>query len=268
VGPNPKFGLPSFLPVELKSVTMQFNEDAIQDGEVVQPANFSLIFSGGIKENTSWPIFGQFSGLKVNVEKLVQGDLANAIENLNGFAIGVRDVTLGGVKLSGSLGLGLVNVMLNGESQKAFYFRLGGQFFYSGIGGGIDIIFSQYGPILATISAGGLVEPTTGFVFGFKNAGFTFGGTPVPSIADAKELLTNPVFYSPVTIDLPEIERRVRSSVERGVPTWNDSFSLTATATVTNIYVQGMISGELTLAANIGLTGPNRRAQYHGFSIG
>ncbi|MEW6160448.1 MAG: hypothetical protein AB1813_23695, partial [Verrucomicrobiota bacterium] len=257
VGPNPKFGLPSFLPVELKSVTMQFNEDAIQDGEVVQPANFSLIFSGGIKENTSWPIFGQFSGLKVNVEKLVQGDLANAIENLNGFAIGVRDVTLGGVKLSGSLGLGLVNVMLNGESQKAFYFRLGGQFFYSGIGGGIDIIFSQYGPILATISAGGLVEPTTGFVFGFKNAGFTFGGTPVPSIADAKELLTNPVFYSPVTIDLPEIERRVRSSVERGVPTWNDSFSLTATATVTNIYVQGMISGELTLAANIGLTGPN-----------
>ncbi|MEW6158376.1 MAG: LEPR-XLL domain-containing protein, partial [Verrucomicrobiota bacterium] len=257
VGPNAKFGLPDFLPIELRSVTIQFNDGAIQNGVLVQPSNFSFIFSGGIRESGSWPIFGNFSGLKVNVQKLIDGDYINAIENLSGFSVGIKNVTIGGVSLSGALGLGIVNVNVNGTPQSAFYFRLGGQFFYSGIGGGIDIVFSQYGPILATISAGGLTEPNTGFVFGFKNAGFTFGGSPLPSITDAKELLTNPVFYSPVTIDLGEIERRVQSSLVRSVPTWNDAFTLTGTATVTNIYVQGMISGELTLAANVGLTGPN-----------
>jgi len=262
VGNDARFGLPAFLPLELRSVTVQFNADAIRDGELVDPTAFSIIVSGGIKESGSWPIFGQFSGLRINVQKLVEGDEIGAIENLNGFSVGLKNVTIGGVKLSGALALGVVAVDVTPEDGinnpvKSFYFRLGGTFFYSGIGGGVDMVFSQYGPLLATISAGGLVEPITGFVFGFKDAGFTFGGAPLPSIRDPKELLTNPVFFSPTTIDLPEIEKRVRNSILRGSPTWSDSFSLTGTATLTNMYVQGMITGELTIAANVGLTGPD-----------
>ncbi|MEW6158414.1 MAG: LEPR-XLL domain-containing protein, partial [Verrucomicrobiota bacterium] len=259
VGPNAKFGLPSFLPVQLKSVKIKFNDGAIANGELIEPSNFSFIVSGGVVEKPSWPIFGEFSGLKVNVQKLIDGDLLNAIENLNGFSIGVRDVKIGGVKLSGALALGLVHVDTDndGVEEAAFYARLGGKFFYSGIGGGIDIVFSQYGPILATISAGGLVEPTTGFVFGFKDAGFTFGGEPLPSVTDPAELLENPIFYNPTTINLAEIESRVRQAMIAAQPTWNRSFTLTGTGTLTNTYVQGLISGELTIAANIGFQGPD-----------
>ena len=259
VGSNPNFGLPKFLPVQLRSVKVQFNSGAIRNGELVDGSDFTLSVSGGVVEKPSWPIFGEFSGLKINVGKLVDGEVLGAIENLDGFTIGVRDVRLGPLKISGAFGLGLVRVDTNGDGilETAYYARLGGKFFYSGIGGGIDIVFSEYGPVLATISAGGLVIPKIGLVFGFRDAGFVFGGEPIPSVNSPEELLENPLIYSPTTITTAEIERRIEYAMIHAQPTWNRSFALTGTGTVTSIYAQGWVSGELTVAANIGFEGPN-----------
>ena len=176
-----------------------------------------------------------------------------AIENLNGFSVGINDVKIGPVKIGGALSLGMVQVDTNGDGQdeRAFYARLKGSFGYSNIGGGIDIAFSQYGPIMATLSIGGIVIPAVGFSFGIENAGFNFGGQPFPSVTDPTELLTNPVFHSPTAITLGEIERRVKNAMIAGVPTWYDGFTLTGTATVSNIYVGGLIKGNVTLAANL-----------------
>jgi hypothetical protein len=257
IGQESQFGLPGWLPVELRSVEVRFNDAAVQDGKLVQPSNFSIIVSGGIKEGQT-PLVGEFSGLRVNVGTLVQRGLDgawDAIENLNGFSVGINDVKIGPVKIGGALSLGMVQVDTNGDGQdeRAFYARLKGSFGYSNIGGGIDIAFSQYGPMMATLSIGGIVIPAVGFSFGIENAGFNFGGQPFPSLTKPTELLTNPVFHSPTAITLGEIERRVKNAMIAGVPTWNDGFTLTGTATVSNIYVGGLIKGNVTLAANLDL---------------
>jgi hypothetical protein len=257
IGQESQFGLPGWLPVELRSVEVRFNDAAVQDGKLVQPSNFSIIVSGGIEEGQT-PLVGEFSGLRVNVGTLVQRGLDgawDAIENLNGFSVGINDVKIGPVKIGGALSLGMVQVDTNGDGQdeRAFYARLKGSFGYSNIGGGIDIAFSQYGPMMATLSIGGIVIPAVGFSFGIENAGFNFGGQPFPSLTKPTELLTNPVFHSPTAITLGEIERRVKNAMIAGVPTWNDGFTLTGTATVSNIYVGGLIKGNVTLAANLDL---------------
>ncbi len=253
------FGLP--IPIEISELGFKYGEGAIENGKLIRPDLFTLRVSGGLNgESPIFPIVGMVDGLEVDLALLAAGEFP--IVNLEGFQFGIKKVQIGPVTVGGIFTFGLVTITNNaGEEVRAFYGGIEGAFEYSDIGGGIKLYVCQYGPLMATISAGGLVEPTTGFVFGFEDGGFAWGGAAWPSIDDARELLENEVFYEPMDTSLDSIKARVEYTLqqaelqkEQGIPvhfTWNDSFTMAATGTVTNLYVQGMISGDVTIAANI-----------------
>jgi len=266
VGNSPNIGLPAFLPVKLESVQLTFNN--VQNGTIADATDFSVTVSGGVVETPNFPLFGQFDALKINVGVLIDelspgGGLQpfKAIENLSGFSIGLKDVKLGPATLGGNLSLGILKVDVDPgpaeDIQSSFFMRLAGTFNYSGIGGGVDIAFSEYGPLLGTFSAGGIVEPTTGFVFGFKDVGLSFGGEPLPPVNDPLELVSSDLFQNPLSVDLDTIKERLTIAIQNQEFTWERAFTLGGTITVTNMYVQGMITGDMSLAVNIGLQGEN-----------
>jgi hypothetical protein len=252
------FGLPDFLPIVVELISFKFNPGAIDTDthELLDPTDFTIKFSGGLAANEAWPITCLVDGLEIDIGKVAKEEFP--IVGLDGFQIGIDEFDLGPVTIGGGLTLGMVTVETSpGKEETAFYGGIEGKFKYSGIGGGLSLIVCEYGPILAKFSIGGLVLGPTGFVLGVEDGGFSFGGDPWPSIDDPMELLENPVFSDPFDIDLDTITARVESAVQEGVPTWNDSFTMAATGNVTNLYVQGMLEGNVTIAANLGFSGPD-----------
>ncbi|UCE37498.1 MAG: hypothetical protein JSW00_18920 [Thermoplasmata archaeon] len=249
------FHLPSFLPIAVELISFKFNPGAIDTDthELLDPTDFTIKFSGGLAGNDVWPITCLVDGMEIDIGKLANGEFP--IVDLGGFQIGIDDFDLGPVTIGGGLTLGMVTVETDSGEETAFYGGIEGKFSYSGIGGGLSLIVCEYGPILAKFSIGGLVLGPTGFVLGIEDGGFSFGGEPWPSIDDPSELLENPVFSDPFDIDLDTIKTRVEQAVQEHEPTWNNSFTMAATGNITNLYVQGMLEGNVTIAANIGFSG-------------
>jgi len=242
------FGLP--IPLNISKLGIKFNDTAISaEGELLHPERFTIVFSGGLIESGGWPITATVDGLEVDIEKLVNGQFP--IVNIDGFKFGINDFSIGPVTVSGSFTFGLAKGTVDGEEVSAFYGGIEGKFTYSGIGGGIKLYVCEKGPLIATVSVGGLVLGPTGFVLGVDDGGFAWGGDPWPSVDGPEELLTTPVFQEPFDTSLPAIKARVMSALENDVFTWEESFTMGVTGTITNLYVQGMISGDVTLAANI-----------------
>ncbi len=118
---------------------------------LTNPANFSLVISGGLQGNEMFPVTGNFERLQVNLGKLAAsvatvlesstgldleqfpGQIFAApaefpIEGLDGLTIGIEPVELpGGISIGGTLGLGVYtfnrpNDVGNGTTeQKVFY---------------------------------------------------------------------------------------------------------------------------------------------------
>ncbi|MCI0496893.1 MAG: M10 family metallopeptidase C-terminal domain-containing protein, partial [Thermoplasmata archaeon] len=245
------FGLP--IPIKLTELGIRFRDDAIsEEGVLLEPWNFALTISGGLDGSGGFPITAMVDGLEVDIGKLIDGEFP--FTKIDGVQFGINDMNLGVVKIGGMFTFGLVDIENDsGETVTAFYGGIEGSFTYSGIGGGIKLYVCQYGPLIATISAGGLVLGPTGFVLGVEDGGFAFGGDPWPSPESPEDLLTTPVFQDPFDTSLPAIKARVEQTVRAGNFTWEDSFTMAATGTITNLYVQGMIAGNVTVAVNIGM---------------
>ncbi|MDZ4783835.1 MAG: hypothetical protein SGJ19_26605, partial [Planctomycetia bacterium] len=69
---------------------------------------------------------------------------------------------------------------------------------------------------------------------------------------DPLELVDNPLFYSPLQVTLDSTRSKVEAAAQNGNFTWNQGFTISAAGTLTNTYVQGMISGTMTLGMNVG----------------
>jgi len=226
---------------------------AVANGRRLQSlSDMLLILSGNIGTNGNWPIGASFQGLKLSIADFLAGRFA--IKDLDGFGFDVPRFQLGDAEIGGRFAIGSVTVGNN----TAFYVRLGGSFAFGGIDLSIDIAFSQYGPLVAALSVP-LAVPLgpTGLLLSGVSGGLSFGGAPWPTVASPLELLTNPVFQTPLTVDVPEIQRRlttVLSPVGGGQPqfTWTRGFTLAIRADVTTVATPGILTGDLTIAANIG----------------
>ena len=97
----------------------------------------------------------------------------------------------------------------------------------------------------------------TGFVLGFEDAGFVFGGEGIPSVESPEELLDVDFPLNSLTdITLDSIREKLTVSVQDALPTFLNSFTFVGTGTLTNIYVQGLISGAVTVGATISPADP------------
>ncbi|MHC4546311.1 MAG: hypothetical protein ACYSYL_17660, partial [Planctomycetota bacterium] len=248
------FKLP--IPIKLTEIGVRFKDGAISnEGVLEKPGDFVLTLSGGLDGTGGFPITALVDGLEVDIGLLVAGGFP--FTKIDGVQFGIDDMSLGPVKVGGMFTFGVVEIDDGaGGTKKAFYGGIEGSFSYSGIGGGLKLYVCEYGPLVATISVGGLVLGPTGFVLGVEDGGFAFGGAPWPSVDSPEDLLTNPIFAEPIDTSLDAITAAVETALSNGVPTWNESFTMAVTGTVTNLYVQGMIEGNVTIAANIG-SGPD-----------
>src|SRR5678816_2711371 len=109
------------------------------------------------------------------------------------------------------------------------------------MGAGIDIIFSEAGPILASIAAGYPVPlGPTGILFTGLEGGITFGGDPIPEVATPEELLGNPQLFSPFDISPEAIRTRIELAVQQHRVTWNSGFVETIRGNFTTVATPGI----------------------------
>ena len=149
-----RFGLPEFIPIVVREVGITF-PDVVTDppagGLELTPAllaGMRLRISGGIEANATWPIGAEVDGLEVDLAKLTRGEFP--ITNLSGVSMGVEPFDLpGGVTIGGGLKLGTIDV----DGKTVFYGRVFGDFSVADIGGGADLVVTQYGPVLMKVRA-------------------------------------------------------------------------------------------------------------------
>jgi CSLREA domain-containing protein len=257
------FGLPEWFPLDVDSVGLKFTG---LDGGAVgsQPiritdptqANFSILFSGGFRQSSAWPIHGSVQDLEVNVaalESWVFDDttvsVTDIITNLRGATFGIDPFNIGPLKIGGTIGFG--NATHNGIS--AFYARVGGYFEVQGIGAGVDLIISQYGPVLAKIDVPvALPLGPTGILMTGVTGGFAFGATPIDSPLNPKDLLKNPLVFQPLAFDDDDdIKNAVLEAAANQTYTWTLPLTMSLTGDFTTVATPGIIEGELTLTSQI-----------------
>ena len=190
-------------------------------------------------------------GLEIDLGELAAGRFP--ITDLEGAGIGVEPFEIAGARIGGSLGLGVVDV----GDQQVFYVEVEGVAEISGIGGGAQLLLTEYGPLLAEISAPlGVPIGPTGVVLAGARGGIRWGGGPAPEPVnpdDPAGLLALPIFddLGDFEIDPDEIPALVAAAVDRQVPTWETGATLALSGTFTHVAAPGILSGEATVAANI-----------------
>lgn len=248
-----RFGLPDYVPLGIDEVGIRFPNlpSVVPPGGVplAEAGAFAVRFSGGIIATERWPISATVDGLEVDLGLLVAGRFP--ITNLDGAGIGVEPFELvPGFRVGGSLAFGSVDV----DGTDVFYGRLAGEFSYEGIGAGIDLVVSEYGPVLAQLQVPvGIPLDPTGLVLASVEGGLRFGGEPFPDPDRPLEILRDPAFDTDIVVTPQAIAASVARSVRQGTFTWDDGFTLAVSGNLTHLLAPGVLSGQVTLGANIGL---------------
>ena len=195
------FKMPSFLPVSIDSIGIQWLGDIRQD-----PGNFVLTLSASvtsIKGLEGLQVSGSIQGIRIQPSLLVQGQFPI-------IGIDAIGVTVKGNLFGGTIDAGLVGGILKLDSaynvigpfdtttpvaQRVFYLGLQGGFSISGMAGfTIRLGLSELGPLSVFINVevpgGILLEPTTGLTINDFSAGVEFFKT-LPSIDDPFALRGN-----------------------------------------------------------------------------
>jgi hypothetical protein len=322
-----KFGLPDWLPFEARKIGLKFDVDVADGLDAGQPVQLedmtvsAIRFSGGLQGNDLWPITGQVENMEVDLgrlaaygQRLIEFDYAGLtdlgpaivergleffdglefpITNLDLVEFAIEPIDLGGMAIGGGLGLGLLSIDGNGDGERdqtALYGRILGQVVVSEVGIGVELIVTEYGPVLARLfagipipigaivgaavgvwffgvgaAAGAQIGDSTGFMISGFEGGINFGDNRI-EIDDPLQLLNEPILFNPLSVDLNSTREKVEEAAQRthqllndGDPTsdgriytWNDGFTITGAGTLTNKYVAGMIGGTLTVGMNVG----------------
>lgn len=271
-----KLGLPDWLPLSFNKFGLIFHGDPQGDRtpganltapvKLADPLNFSILVSGGLTANNLFPVTATVNDLQINLRNLIrtlQGE-ANVpfpVENLSGVNVAVNPFQLGkGFEVGGQLSFGSVTV----NNKQVLYGRVKGGFKYQDIGADIDLILSQYGPVMATVSAP-LAVPLgpSGAVLSGVTGGILFGST-VPNVTNPQDLVgprTDPRFGNPLAqaSNHPQgltgfIADSVSAAVTRGVSTFQTAFTLVLAGRFTHVAAPGIVSANVTLAANVNPT--------------
>ena len=259
------FGLPDWLPLRVDEVGIRFPDVDLDnippEGLPIDDlANFAIRFSGGLEATAAWPIAAAVDGLEVDLGKLSRGEFP--ITNLDGFKMGVEPFELvPGFRVGGGLELGRIDVdgdVAPGEqTEEVLYGRIFGEFNYEGMGAGIDLVVSQYGPVLAQLQVP-LAIPLDGGALGgvilsSVEGGINFGGPAFPDPERPVDILHDPVFDTDFPVNDDTIRNSVEPAVQNGNLTWDNGFTLALSGNLTHALAPGIVTGDVTLGANIGL---------------
>ncbi|HSL72926.1 MAG TPA: HYR domain-containing protein [Ilumatobacteraceae bacterium] len=269
-------GLPDWLPFEVRAagltlpdvLTGPIPDEGIQlTTEVLDGMRVRV--SGGMVANGSWPVTAEVEGLEVDLGLLAKTPSQFPITNLDAVMFGVEPFSIGPTTVGGGMGLGMVEVDVDpGPAEviePVFFFRVFGEFSYSGFGAGLDLVLTEYGPVLASVTAPAPIPlGTSGLMLAGVRGGMQFGGDGLVPPSDPIELLDAKSPYQlefPVNIDT--IKQAVRTCAEenygqRGIPdatwpcfTWNDGGLLYLGATLTSYAAPGAVAANITGAIDL-----------------
>jgi sugar lactone lactonase YvrE len=225
--------------------------------------------SGGMVATGSWPVTAEVEGLEIDLGLLTQTPAQFPITNLDAVMFGVEPFSIGPTTVGGGMGLGVIEVDVDPGPAKViervFFFRVFGEFSYSGFGAGLDLVLTQYGPVLASVTAPAPIPlGTSGLMLAGVRGGLQFGGDGLVPPSDPIELLDDRSPYQlEFPVDIDTITRAVRTCAEenygrRGVPdatwpcfTWNDGGLLYLGATVTSYAAPGAVAANITGAIDL-----------------
>jgi hypothetical protein len=263
-----------WLPLSISSIGVKFNEGFLEP----DPANnnlpnltkWSILASGTVGQTNEfkWPITGTFDEAELDVDALLHVDPANPslddlpIKSLKGGGIGIPKFSVGGVEIAGDLSLGSVTV----NNQNVFYVQIAGTFKAGGIGAGLNIVLTDRGPLVATVSAP-LAVPLgpTGLVLTGVTGGMLFGST-LPNIDvealdqqggligdDADPRWANPLKRVQTHAGgLAGFVTDAITTLPAGTSTtWFSPLTLILAGTFTHVTAPGIVTGDLTLGANL-----------------
>lgn len=263
--PSPQdLGLPAWFPIRVDTLGLQFGPQSLA-GQSADDLVF--IISGGLVSSAALPlpVEASVSNLLVNVGKLAKGELLSALQGLDGFSINVPELKIGdALTVGGGLGLGLVSYTNSaGATQTALYGRLSGHFEISGIGAGVQVILSEFGPLLAKVDAP-LAVPLgpTGILMTGVSGGFQFGGPVFTRPNRALDLLANPTTFTPINLDDNSIRQALLDLLHKNdvarqqnlppVYSWSLPFTMALRGEFSTVATPGILTANLNVAANVG----------------
>ena len=293
-------GLPDFVAVDSLDVSFGDLTSGFRFDQLV------LTVSGGVELPLPVPVNATVDDLTINLGRLGEGDLLNAFD-LAGFHVDVGtaddQIELGPLSFFGGVSLERVDfdVPEESNSQSSLVSRVSGSFQVAGFGGGIDLVFTEYGPIAASVSVDvgdqGFPIGTTGVSIFGGNGRILFNETPRDLPADPDCLLTEDPeicddpgntddfdlrdLAGPFSLDDPFIDQRVKplliENFGADTPTLTFQtpflFALGADLGLTGI-TRDVFSASITLGASVNFTDEDLKivglgsAQLSGYQLG
>lgn len=275
IPPGADIEWPDWLPIRFDRLGFRFGDQTIQGvpasfsapDPLAQPLavlddlrDFSIIVSGGFERNAMWPITASVDGLEINVPRLV--DYARGVPGapfpfrLPGGSIGVGPFDLGeNLSVRGQLSFGTVEH----AGREAMYVIVVGGLQYQDIGADVTLAISTFGPVIASVSVP-LAVPLgpTGFLLSGVTGALLFAHQ-VPDV-DGPQSLIDPKNDSRFANPLDQVQAdgidafvrdRVLASLREGRRTWEQPFTLLLSGAFTHVAAAGLVSGTLTLGANV-----------------
>lgn len=255
-----------YVPIQVERLGAKFKDGLFHrddEGRITgidDATQLVLVFSGGMSSvsvdgETVWPFSANIEDLEIDIAKLAAGEFP--IVSVGGFGIGIEPIELvDGFTLGGGIQFGTLDVTLdNNQVETVLYGRIFGEFAFEGIGASVELVITEYGPVAAGFAVPlAITLGQTGIMITGVKGTLQFGRT-VPSISDPDELAGDE-FENPIDLDFSD-EATLRSFVEPAVLagnyTWEQAFTIALAGSISHIAVVGMVSGEVTLAANVGL---------------
>lgn len=274
-GEDSPFG---WLPFRVDALGLQFLAGFFNYGtnglpvSINDPSQFKFTFSGGFKPTTNeglpFPVTAMVDGLELSVSALrafVQNPSTAPfpITNFDGFEVGVDPFAFFGpdsdfpLTFKGLIRFKQFELTINGVTRMTRWFAFEGGFKYQDIGATVELIISERGPILAAVQVplAIVLGPTTLMISGVSG-GIVFGLDTLPSVNSPEELLDNPLIVGNFDTSNAAIESALSELLVfpptdiRGY-TFAKSLSLKLSGQLTSVAVAGLISGQVSLVANI-----------------
>lgn len=263
-----------FVPIQVERLGAKFKDGLFHrddEGRITgidDPTQLVLVISGGMNSvsvggETVWPFSANIEDLEIDIAKLAAGEFS--IVSLGGIGIGLEPIELvDGFTIGGGLQFGTLEVVVDDRGtptpdddaiETVLYGRIFGEFAFEGIGASVELVITEYGPVAAGFAVPlAITLGQTGIMITGVKGTLQFGRT-VPSISDPDEL-SGDEFTNPIDLDFND-EATLRSFVEPAVLagdyTWEQAFTIALAGSISHIAVVGMVSGEVTLAANVGV---------------
>ncbi len=272
--PTTRFDFPTWLPIEIREAGLRFpgiasdDDGAVLGGfEIADLADFAVRVSLTLAVDP--PGAGNFGleasvdGLEIDIAKLVAGEFP--ITNLEAISAEVPAFEFKGLEVGGALSVGVLSPDLpggtpeGGPDEEAFYLRIAGQFKMDSIGAGVDLVVTEYGPLIAEVTAPlGIPIDPSGLILASVTGGISFGARslPDPDPDDPQALLDMPAFddLGDVKVTKERLEELIRPALAAERPTWETGASLYLTGHLTHLAMP-IISGDVSLGASYGSDG-------------